>query len=133
MALTKARAALVNSTLTKCPSTLLNLSGYSQGAQVVHNALSALPPTTTCKISSIVLFGDPENGTALPNIDNNKVYTICHDSDNICADGDSIRLNYSNYSGDAGVAAGFVVNGRGMGMLEISSARVKTSAGGGTG
>jgi cutinase len=94
----------------------------------VHNALSTLPCNTTSKISSVVLFGDPKNGTALPNIDNNKVDMICHATDNICAGGDLIRLSQLNYSADAGVAANFVVNWRGLGMLGISSARVKTGA-----
>lgn len=132
-ALTRTRAALVNSTLSKCPSTLLTLAGYSQGAQLVHNSLSLLPTNTTSKISSIILFGDPKNGTALPNIDNNKVYTICHAGDDICAGGDQVSLSHLNYSADAGTAAAFVINGRGMGMLGISSQRVKMGAGGGLG
>jgi len=126
-------AALVNSTLARCPNTLLTLSGYSQGAQIIHNSMSLLPATTTSKISSIVLFGDPKNGTAVPNVDAAKVYTICHAGDNICAGGDRVGIAHLNYSLDAGTAAGFVVNGQGMAKIGISSMRVKRVAGGGLG
>jgi len=88
------RATLINTTLGKCPDTALTLSGYSQGAQIVHNAVSSLPTTVTSKISSVVLFGDPKNGTAVVNIDASKVLVICHTGDNICQGGDSIKLEH---------------------------------------
>jgi len=36
-----------------------------------------------------------------------------------------VSLSHLNYSADAGTAAAFVVNGKGMGMLGISRKRVK--------
>jgi len=75
------RAKLINTTLAACPSTPLLLSGYSQGAQVVHLAAASLPANTTAKISSVVLFGDPKNGTAIQGVAANKVLIICHASD----------------------------------------------------
>jgi cutinase len=131
--LTPYRAALINTTLSRCPSTLLTLSGYSQGAQLIHNTLPMLPSSTTSQISSIVLFGDPKNGTQIQNVDNKKVYTICHAGDDICKGGSRIGVSHLDYSLDARIAAGWVVNGRGMGMLGISSMRVKRVAGGGLG
>lgn len=35
------------------------MSGYSQGAQLVHNAASELPASTMDKVSAVVTFGDP--------------------------------------------------------------------------
>ena len=72
------RAKLINHTFAACPNTPLLLSGYSQGAQLVHQAAAALPANTTAKISSVVLFGDPKNGTAIQGIAADKVLTICH-------------------------------------------------------
>jgi cutinase len=74
------RAKLINHTLAACPNTPLLLSGYSQGAQLVHQAAAAaaLPANTTAKISSVVLFGDPKNGTAIQGIAEDKVLMICH-------------------------------------------------------
>ncbi len=77
------RAKLINQTLAACPSTPLLLSGYSQGAQVVHLATASLPANTTSKISSVILFGDPMNGTALQGIPAEKVLTICHTDDDV--------------------------------------------------
>ena len=72
------RAKLINNTLAACPNTPLLLSGYSQGAQLVHQAAASLPAKTTAKISSVILFGDPKNGTAIQGIAADKVLTICH-------------------------------------------------------
>jgi len=72
------RAKLINTTLAACPNTPLLLSGYSQGAQLVHLAAASLPANTTAKISSVVLFGDPKNGTAIQGIAADRVLTICH-------------------------------------------------------
>lgn len=86
------RAKLINTTLAACPSTPLLLSGYSQGAQVVHLAAASLPANTTAKISSVVLFGDPKNGTAIHGVAANKVLTICHASDEYVS---NLRREYS--------------------------------------
>jgi cutinase len=102
---TPSRAGLVNRTMAACPNTLLTLSGYSQGAQVVHNTIPMLPASTTAKLSSVVLFGDPKNGTAIPNIDMAKVLTVCHKGDDICKGGDEIGIQHLSYSLDAGLAA----------------------------
>lgn len=123
-----AMAALVNQTYAACPNTLLTLSGYSQGAQLVHNVMPTLPASTTAKIASVVLFGDPKNGTAIANIDNAKVRTICHAKDDICKGGDGVGIAHLTYSLNALAAADWVVNGAGMANLGISSARVITQA-----
>ncbi|TVY65673.1 Cutinase, partial [Lachnellula suecica] len=119
-------AALINHTLTSCPTTPLVLSGYSQGAQVVHLATAALPSNTTSKIASVVLFGDPKNGTALQGVDSSKVLTVCHPSDDICKGGDDISVAHLNYSGNAMQAAMFVM-GSAAGTLGITSQKMRTA------
>lgn len=60
------------------------------------------------KVRAAVLFGNPDNGQAVPNIDNGNVLTICHAGDTIC-DGTAIVLPaHLTYGVDAGTAASFI-------------------------
>jgi len=108
------------------------VSGYSQGAQIVHNSLSTLPVNITDKISSVVLFGDPKNGTAIQGVASEKVMTFCHAGDDICKGGDEVKVAHLNYSQNAMEAAVFALGG--MAELGITSMKmVKMGAGGGLG
>ena len=51
--------------MAACPDTKLVASGYSQGAQIVHNAIGQLPAETAAWISKVVLFGDPGKSSLL--------------------------------------------------------------------
>ncbi|KAL3421566.1 Cutinase 3 [Phlyctema vagabunda] len=102
-------AVLIQDALNQCPNTHLVVSGYSQGGQVVHDATALLSSATAAKISSVVIFGDPDNGTPVANVSPSKVLVICHDGDNICEGGALILLPHLTYATDAVTAAGFVV------------------------
>ncbi|PVH88783.1 carbohydrate esterase family 5 protein [Cadophora sp. DSE1049] len=93
-----------------CPNTKLVVSGYSQGGQLVHNALASLPAATAAWVSKVVIFGDPNNGTAIPNVAASKVITFCHKGDNICVDGLRVLQQHLTYGLDARNAAIFVVS-----------------------
>lgn len=67
-------------------------------------------------VNSVVIFGDPLNGTAVANIDPSKVLVICHDGDNICQHGDLILEPHLTYSENATEAATFVMGQSGLGM-----------------
>lgn len=69
-----------------------------------------LDAATASQISAVVLFGDPKDGQALPNVDASKVLTVCHAGDNICAGGDIILLAHLTYAEDADSAAAFVAS-----------------------
>ncbi|CZS92183.1 uncharacterized protein RAG0_02662 [Rhynchosporium agropyri] len=112
-------AGLVRSSLTNCPSTPLLLSGYSQGAQLVYLALPLLPPDITSKIASVVLFGDPKNGTAIPGVDEKRTKTFCHDGDDICRGGSKVSRDHLTYVNDATGAAEWAM--RRVGELGIAS------------
>ncbi|OLN83439.1 Cutinase 2 [Colletotrichum chlorophyti] len=101
-------ANLVARAVTQCPSTKIVLSGYSQGAQLVHNAADKLTAAQTARISAVLLFGDPFDGEPVGNIPANKVKVICHDGDNICDGGIIITADHRNYEQDAPAAADFV-------------------------
>ena len=71
-------AALIAQAMTQCPQTKLCVSGYSQGAQVAHNAANLITPAQTNFINSVVLFGDPDDGEAFGKVSPSKVSTDCH-------------------------------------------------------
>lgn len=102
----------------RCPDSLLVLSGYSEGANVVTNILadSGLTPTTLpgSAIAAALLFGDPTHvGNKSYNVEDGSVYTgefsrgdesqanldafsgvlrsYCHALDKVCAYGDGTR------------------------------------------
>lgn len=102
-------AAMISTTLAACPSTMLTVSGYSQGAQVVHMAMKVLPADTTAKVSSVVLFGDPMNGTAVAGVEATRTLVVCHKGDDICQGGDSIKKAHLTYGKDASAAAMFAL------------------------
>ncbi|KAL1967662.1 hypothetical protein VTN77DRAFT_2919 [Rasamsonia byssochlamydoides] len=99
----------IESVYSTCPNTKLIVSGYSQGCQIVHNAVAKLPAATASWISSVLLFGDPDDGQPLPNVDSSKVHTVCHDGDYICQDGIFILLPHLTYAEDVSSAASFAI------------------------
>lgn len=58
------RATQIRQAYTTCPNTKVIVSGYSQGGQIVHNAIALLDAVTASWISKVVIFGDP--GMYLP-------------------------------------------------------------------
>lgn len=48
-------AQYINDAYTKCPNTKLSISGYSQGAQLVHNAAALLSQAETDFVTSAVV------------------------------------------------------------------------------
>ncbi|OIW27750.1 cutinase [Coniochaeta ligniaria NRRL 30616] len=106
----KTMASLVQQAMTQCPSSKVVMSGYSQGGQLVHNAAAQLPASVTANVAAAVIFGDPDNGTAVQGVPAARTDIICHAGDNICQHGDLILLPHLTYGQDAGAAADFVVS-----------------------
>lgn len=52
-------AVQIQQVYKSCPSTKLVLSGYSQGGQIVHNAVGLLPAAVAGWVAKVVIFGDP--------------------------------------------------------------------------
>lgn len=69
-------ASLATQALEQCPTTRIVLSGYSQGAEVVHSAIMGLKLSLS-SISSVVLFGDPEDGVPLSILPTSKLKAFC--------------------------------------------------------
>jgi len=103
-------AAEISQAYSSCPNTKLVASGYSQGGQIVHNSIALLPAATAEWISKVVIFGDPDNGTAIANVAASKVDTYCHTDDNICVNGDLVLPAHLTYAENAAAAAAFVLS-----------------------
>ena len=95
--------------MKQCPHTKLCVSGYSQGAQVVHNAAEILKsnPAATKFINSVVTFGDPDQKLPVGNVPSYKVSIVCHKGDNICQDGEIIYPPHLTYCHNVGAEAAF--------------------------
>lgn len=107
-------AQLIAQAMSQCPKTKLVVSGYSQGAQVAHNAANMISTAQTSFINSVVLFGDPDDGEAFGMVPPTKVSTDCHLGDDICLHGDLILPPHLDYCLDVGNEASFVVQKSGL-------------------
>lgn len=107
-------ASLAKNIMSSCPNTKIALSGYSQGATVVHAALSQLDGS---KISAVVVFGDPENGVPFRGVSPSRVKEFCGSSDFICAHGASTTSagSHLSYGGNTHQAAKFIESATGGG------------------
>ncbi|KAK4505624.1 hypothetical protein PRZ48_003587 [Zasmidium cellare] len=109
-------AQLVQLAERQCPSTSIVLSGYSQGGQLVHNAAKLLSTSGgTQSISSVVIFGDPDNGEPVAGVSQDRVLVLCDPTDNICDHGFLVLPAHLSYGKDAQQAAQFVVQRAGGG------------------
>ncbi|KHJ35292.1 putative cutinase [Erysiphe necator] len=99
---------ITNLAVEKCPNTRLVIGGYSQGAQLAHNAAMSFSPDVTSRVDAAVVFGDPKKSQPLGDIPPMKVLSICHDGDIICnyIGGSAPHLTYSQ---DAAKAASFAM------------------------
>lgn len=84
---TKAMVKAVTDALASCPSTQIVLSGYSQGAMLVHNTMSNLDAAAAGKVKAAVTFGDPFVGQAVKGIPDGAFKSFCASADTVCATG----------------------------------------------
>ncbi|EPS35351.1 hypothetical protein H072_11321 [Dactylellina haptotyla CBS 200.50] len=101
----RAMAALVN---RACAKTKIILGGYSQGAQLVHNAVALLSAAEAKKIDAVVMFGDPKNGKALGKGVGPRSRTFCNAADVICKGRFQITAAHKTYANDCPKAASFI-------------------------
>ncbi|KAF8850809.1 cutinase-domain-containing protein [Acephala macrosclerotiorum] len=69
-----------------------------QGGQEVHMAAKQLSPSVAAQVSSVIIFGDPDNGTAVGTIDPSKVLIICHSNNYIYKGSIIVNTNHLNIS-----------------------------------
>ncbi|KAH6647845.1 cutinase [Truncatella angustata] len=80
-------ATLIRTVANTCPSAKILLSGYSQGAAMVHASVKRLSTTVQARINAAVTFGDTRNeqdGGQIPGISADRTLIICNDGDLVC-------------------------------------------------
>ncbi|KAJ5063786.1 cutinase-domain-containing protein [Bipolaris maydis] len=107
-------AALVKQVKSLCPNTKVIVSGYSQGAMVVHNAFNK--GLSAEDVSGAVLFGDPLKRTAVGKLPTDKVKQFCGTADQICGGGGDggATGSHISYGSSAEAAATFAIQAAGL-------------------
>ncbi|KKY20952.1 putative cutinase family protein [Diplodia seriata] len=120
---TAAMVAQAQKALTSCPDTKIVLSGYSQGAMLVHHAVAKLTAAQKARVVAAVTFGDPFKSSKLDGVPVAAFKTFCATGDPVCGlggvsalsgmvssggDQSSSMLNHLGYGADAPAAAKFI-------------------------
>ncbi|KAI8634313.1 carbohydrate esterase family 5 protein [Xylariaceae sp. FL1651] len=106
-------ANLVSGAAKSCPSSKLVVSGYSQGAALLHAAVEQLASAVTARIFAAVTFGDTQkqqDGGRVPNFDPSKTLILCNDGDLVCDGTLIITSAHLNYTSSVPSAANFIVS-----------------------
>ncbi|KAH7305542.1 cutinase [Stachybotrys elegans] len=101
-------AQLAERAVTQCPNTRIVLSGYSQGAQLVHNAANQLSAAVANRITAVLTFGDPKRDQGFGAIPASRTRVICRTGDNICDGGINPGGEHTRYQQNADEAAAWV-------------------------
>lgn len=75
---------------------------------MVYNGAAQLSDDLASQIRAAVLFGNPNNGQPVPNVDNSNVQTYCHSGDLICSGQPIVLPPHLTYGLDAPAAASFI-------------------------
>lgn len=80
-------ADLIKDVAVKCPKARIVVSGYSQGAALVHRAMQSCSANVKTHVAAAVTFGDTQNkqdGGRIPGFDVSRTLIICNDGDMVC-------------------------------------------------
>ncbi|KAK2599698.1 hypothetical protein N8I77_011430 [Diaporthe amygdali] len=116
---TQAMVKAVQSALSSCPDTQIVLSGYSQGAMLVHNTMNNLASAQAGKVKAAVTFGDPFVGQAVKGIPDGAFKSYCASGDTVCSSGvasspssggttSASAMGHLGYGSDTSAAATFI-------------------------
>jgi cutinase len=104
-------ATLITQAANACPSSRLVVSGYSQGAALIHRAVERVSAAVSARIVAAVTYGDTQreqdNGV-IPNLAASKSLIICHDGDMVCEGTLIITDAHFGYENDAPQAVSFI-------------------------
>ncbi|KAK7750134.1 hypothetical protein SLS62_007882 [Diatrype stigma] len=105
-------AALITQAATECPDAQLVVSGFSQGAAMVHRSVEQLDTATAGRIAAGVTYGDTQkaqdNG-GIPGLAADRTHIICHDGDLVCEGTLIVTEAHHGYENEAPEAVEFIV------------------------
>jgi cutinase len=106
-------ATMLSGAASKCPSSKLVVSGYSQGAALVHAAVEQLSSTVRARIYAAVTFGDTQkkqDGGKIPNYDTSRTLILCNDGDRVCDGTLIVTSAHLSYTSSVPTAVSFIVS-----------------------
>ncbi|KAI1841367.1 hypothetical protein JX265_013467 [Neoarthrinium moseri] len=110
-----AEAADMANTITQaagaCPASKLVVSGYSQGAAMVHASIESLSDSVKAQIAAAVTFGDTQkqqDGGQIPNFDTAKTLILCNEGDKVCEGTLIITDAHTDYTSSVPTAVTFI-------------------------
>ncbi|KAF4343778.1 cutinase [Fusarium beomiforme] len=101
---------LIEQAAKKCPKTKIVLSGYSQGAQLVYNAVRRLPDAPTKRIFAVVVFGDRKQGAKCGKVPKSRILVVCRRNDFFCARRPSSIKTHRQYEREVYRAVDWIVH-----------------------
>ncbi|KAI1750516.1 carbohydrate esterase family 5 protein [Xylaria castorea] len=102
---------LIAKAAAQCPSSKLVISGYSQGAALVHAAAKQLTAAVAAKVAAAVTYGDTrkkQDGGVVPGIDASRTLILCHDGDLVCQGSLIVTDAHHDYQDLAPTAVSFI-------------------------
>lgn len=106
-------ATLINTVASTCPNADILLSGYSQGAAMVHASVKRLTAAVKARINAAVTFGDTRNtqdGGQIPGLSTDRTLIICNDGDLVCDGTLEITAAHLRYGPRVPEAVAFLVS-----------------------
>ncbi|KAK8085398.1 cutinase [Apiospora hydei] len=98
---------------SQCPSSSIVISGYSQGAAMVHRAAEKLTAAARARVAAAVTFGDTQkaqDNARVPTIDAAKTRIFCNDGDRVCEGTLIITGAHSDYISSVAPAVSFITS-----------------------
>ncbi|KAF2440484.1 carbohydrate esterase family 5 protein [Karstenula rhodostoma CBS 690.94] len=105
-------AKLVKAAKSQCPGSKIFVSGYSQGAMVVHNAFQQ--GISASDVTGAIMFGDPLKTMSISGLSTDKVKEFCATADSICGTGTNPTGSHLSYGNVADEAANWVIKAAGL-------------------
>ncbi|TLS29910.1 hypothetical protein PpBr36_02204, partial [Pyricularia pennisetigena] len=102
---------LIGQVASQCPDARIVVSGYSQGAALVHRAVEGATAAVRARIAAGVTFGDTQrqqDGGRIPGLDATKSLIICNSGDRVCDGTLIITPAHSGYGARASEAVDFI-------------------------
>lgn len=90
---------MLNQAAAKCPTSKIFMSGYSQGAMIVHNGIAYASEQAKKRVAAAVVFGDPFQGASIKGY-KGPILTYCKSGDGVCTGNFEISASHLSYGGN---------------------------------